>query len=105
MRSAVADADYLESVIQTITTEKARQDELARSQEETRKAAVEHEKAMALLAAARVEELRAQATTLAKPDGPRYLPRVGSETSETLNPQHALGTRRSSPSTAKGRPP
>jgi hypothetical protein len=60
-----ADAAYLESGIQTITTEKARQDELARSQEETRKAAVEHEKAVQLLAAARAEELRAQAATLA----------------------------------------
>ena len=59
------DAAYLESGIQTITTEKARQDELARSQEETRKAAAEHEKAMQLLAAARAEELRAQAATLA----------------------------------------
>ncbi|GAA2130931.1 hypothetical protein GCM10009825_12240 [Arthrobacter humicola] len=60
-----ADAAYLESGIQAITTEKARQDELARSQEENRKAAVEHEKAMGLLAAARAEELRAQAATLA----------------------------------------
>ncbi|MEC5181262.1 hypothetical protein [Arthrobacter sp. CG_A4] len=60
-----ADAAYLESGVQTITTERARQDALARSQEETRKAAAEHEKAMALLAAARAEELRAQAATLA----------------------------------------
>lgn len=60
-----ADAAYLASGIQTITTEKARQDELARSQEETRKAATEHEKAMQLLAAARAEELRAQAAKLA----------------------------------------
>jgi hypothetical protein len=60
-----ADAAYLESAIRTITTEKARQDELARSQEETRKAAAEHEKAMQLLAAARAEELHAQATELA----------------------------------------
>jgi hypothetical protein len=59
------DAAYLESGIQAITTEKARQDELARSQEETRKAALEHEKAMQLLAAARAEELRAQAAKLA----------------------------------------
>ncbi|GAC1495299.1 MAG: hypothetical protein NVS2B15_17100 [Pseudarthrobacter sp.] len=59
------DAAYLESGIRAITTDKARQDELARSQEETRKAAVEHEKAMGLLAAARAEELRAQAATLA----------------------------------------
>jgi hypothetical protein len=60
-----ADDEYLESGIQAITTGKARQDELARSQEETRKAAVEHEKAMQLLAAARAEELRAQAEKLA----------------------------------------
>jgi hypothetical protein len=60
-----ADAAYLESGIQTITTGKARQDELERSQEQTRKAAAEHEKAMQLLAAARAEELRAQAATLA----------------------------------------
>jgi hypothetical protein len=60
-----ADAAYLESGIQTITTEKARQDELDRSQAETRKAAAEHGKAMQLLAAARAEELRAQAAKLA----------------------------------------
>lgn len=60
-----ADSAYLESGIQTMTTEKARQDALARSQEETRKAAAEHEKAMQLLAAARAEELRAQAAKLA----------------------------------------
>ena len=60
-----ADVAYLESGIQTITTEKARQDELARSQEQTRKAAAEHEKSMQLLAAARAEELRAQAAKLA----------------------------------------
>jgi hypothetical protein len=59
------DAAYLGSGIQAITTEKARQLELARSQEETRKAAAEHEKAMQLLAAARAEELRAQAAKLA----------------------------------------
>ena len=60
-----ADGAYLESYLQTITTEKARQDALAASQDETRKAAAEHEKAMALLAAARAEELRAQAEKLA----------------------------------------
>lgn len=59
------DAAYLGSGIQAITTEKARQDELARSRDETRAAAAEHEKAMGLLAAARAEELRAQAATLA----------------------------------------
>jgi hypothetical protein len=60
-----ADAAYLESGIQTITTEKARQDELARSQEATRKAAAEHEKAMQLLASARAEDLHAHAVRLA----------------------------------------
>ncbi|MDI3243058.1 hypothetical protein QK292_15990 [Arthrobacter sp. AL08] len=64
-RDVGTDAAYLESGIQSITTEKARQDELARSQEETRKAAAEHEKAMRLLAAARAEEIRAQAAELA----------------------------------------
>ncbi len=59
------DAAYLESGIATIATEKARLDELARSQEEARKAAAEHEKAMRLIAAAQAEELRAQATKLA----------------------------------------
>jgi hypothetical protein len=65
------DAAYLESGIETIATEKARLDELARSQEETRKAAAEHEKAMQLLTAARAEELRAQAAKLA-PEMERY---------------------------------
>ncbi|WP_164207001.1 hypothetical protein [[Micrococcus luteus] ATCC 49442] len=59
------DTAYLESDIETITTEKARLDELARSQEAQRKVAAEHEKAMQLLAAARAAELRAQAQTLA----------------------------------------
>ena len=60
-----ADATYLESGIRTAATDKARQHALEHSQEETRKAATEHEKAMGLLAAARAEELRAQAATLA----------------------------------------
>lgn len=60
------DTAYLESGIATIATEKARLDELARSQEEARKAAAEHEKAMQLVAAAQAEELRAQATKLAR---------------------------------------
>jgi hypothetical protein len=59
------DTVYLESGIQATTTEKVRQDELARSQEETRKATAENEKAMKLLAAARAEELRGQAAKLA----------------------------------------
>lgn len=59
------DTVYLESGIATIATGKARLDEFARRQEEARKAAAEHEKAMQLLAAAQAEELRAQAATLA----------------------------------------
>jgi hypothetical protein len=58
------DTAYLESGIATIATEKARRDELARSQEEARKAAAEHGKAMQLIAAAQAEELRAQAAKL-----------------------------------------
>lgn len=60
-----ADTAYLESGIQTIATEKSRQAALAASQEETRKAAAEHEKATQLLTAARAEEIRAQAEKLA----------------------------------------
>ena len=55
------DTSYLESGIQAVSTERARQSALAVSQEEARKAAAEHEKAMQLLAAARAEELRVQA--------------------------------------------
>ncbi|WP_144663334.1 hypothetical protein [Paenarthrobacter nicotinovorans] len=64
-RDVGTDAVYLESGIHTIAAEKARQEALDRSQEQTRKAAAEHEKAMQLLAAARAEELRAQAAKLA----------------------------------------
>jgi hypothetical protein len=64
-RDVGTDAAYLESGIQAAAMDKVRQDELARSQEETRRAASEHEKAMQLLAAARAEELRAQAAKLA----------------------------------------
>lgn len=56
-----ADTAYLESGIQTITIEKARQE----AEVKAREAAVEHEKAMQLLAAARAEELRAQAAKIA----------------------------------------
>ncbi|MFF1831160.1 hypothetical protein [Paenarthrobacter sp. NPDC058040] len=59
------DTAYLESGIHTIATERARQEALARGQEQSRKAAAEHEKAMQLLAAARAEELRVQAANLA----------------------------------------
>lgn len=64
-RDVGSDAAYLESGIHTIATERARQEALARSQEESRKAAAEHDKAMQLLAAARAEELRAQAAKFA----------------------------------------
>ncbi|WP_285244119.1 hypothetical protein [Pseudarthrobacter sp. fls2-241-R2A-127] len=59
------DTAYLESGIASIATEKAPLDELARSQEEARKATAEHEKAMHLIAAAQAEERRAQAAKLA----------------------------------------
>lgn len=55
------DTAYLESGIHTVTIEKARQEAEAKA----RQADAEHEKAMQLLAAARVEELRAQAAKLA----------------------------------------
>jgi hypothetical protein len=64
-RDAGTDTAYLESGIATIAKENARRDELARSQDEARKAAAEHEKAMHLIAAAQAEELRSQATKLA----------------------------------------
>ncbi|MCU1518651.1 MAG: hypothetical protein JWQ75_3372, partial [Pseudarthrobacter sp.] len=60
-----ADAAYLESGVEAIATEKARLDALALNWEAQRKAAAEQEKAMQLLAAARAEELRAQAEKLA----------------------------------------
>ena len=64
-REAGKDSGYLESDVQNAATDKARQDALDRSQEEARAAAAEQEKAMGLLAAARAEELRAEAATLA----------------------------------------
>ncbi|WP_284986792.1 hypothetical protein [Arthrobacter sp. fls2-241-R2A-172] len=54
----------LEAGIQTATTEKAK-DEQARGQEEEHKSDAEHQKATQLIAAARAEELRAQAAKLA----------------------------------------
>ncbi|MFK0042188.1 hypothetical protein ACIQTW_20320 [Paenarthrobacter sp. NPDC090517] len=54
----------LEAGIQTATTEKAK-GEQARSQEDARKGEAEHQKATQLIAAARAEELRAQAAKLA----------------------------------------
>ena len=66
-----ADSAYLESGIQAMAAEKSRKDAQALSDEETRKAAVEHEKSMQLLAAARAEELRTQAETL-RPEMERH---------------------------------
>ncbi|MBO0910105.1 hypothetical protein [Arthrobacter sunyaminii] len=66
-----ADVAYLESGIQAMATEKARKDAQALSDEEKRKGAVEHEKSMQLLAAARAEELRSQAETL-RPEMERH---------------------------------
>ena len=66
-----ADAAYLESGIQAMATQKARKDAQALSDEEKRKGAVEHEKSMQLLAAARAEELRTQAETL-RPEMERH---------------------------------
>jgi hypothetical protein len=90
-----SDVAYLESGIQTITAEKARQDELAISQEETRKAAVEHEKAMQLLAAAQAEELRVQAAKLA-PEMERHQVPVeylaNPELAQALQTAHAAKT-------------
>lgn len=89
------DAAYLESGIQTITNEKARQDELARSQEETRKAAVEHEKAMQLLAAARAGELRPQAATLAPEMERHHVPAeylANPELAQALQTAHSAKT-------------
>jgi hypothetical protein len=90
-----SDAAYLESGIQTITAEKARQDELAISQEETRKAAAEHEKAMQLLAAAQAEELRVQAAKLA-PEMERHQVPVeylaNPELAQALQTAHAAKT-------------
>ncbi|GGH99466.1 hypothetical protein ACFFGR_15075 [Arthrobacter liuii] len=64
-RDAATNAASLEAGIQNAATDSTRQDALARSQEETRAAAAEHEKAMSLLAAASIEDLRAQAAVLA----------------------------------------
>ncbi|MEV8042121.1 hypothetical protein [Arthrobacter sp. NPDC080082] len=58
-------AASLEVGLQSAATDSTRQDALARSQEEARAAAAEHEKAMSLLAAASIEDLRAQAAVLA----------------------------------------
>jgi hypothetical protein len=91
-----ADTAYLESGIQTAATEKARQDESARSQEETHKAAAEHEKAMQLLAAARVEELRAQAAELAPEMERHQVPAeylANPELTQALQTAHSAKTR------------
>jgi hypothetical protein len=94
-RDVGADAAYLESGIQSITTGKARQDALARRQEKTRKAAAEHEKATQLLAAARAEELGAQAATLAPEMERHQVPTeylANSELAQALQTAHTAKT-------------
>jgi hypothetical protein len=59
------DATNLEKGIRAAAGEKAALEEVARREDETRQAAAEHEKAVQLLTAARAEELRKQAATLA----------------------------------------
>jgi hypothetical protein len=94
-RDAGKDAGYLESDIQHAATDTARQDALERSQEETRTAAAEHEKAMGLLAAARAEELRAQAATLAPEMERHQVPAeylANPELAQALQSAHAAKT-------------
>jgi hypothetical protein len=89
------DAGYLESDIQAVATDKTRQDALDRSQEETRTAAAEHEKAMGLLAAARYEELRAQAATLAQEMERHHVPAeylANPELAQALQTAHTAKT-------------
>ncbi|MBU8867823.1 hypothetical protein [Paenarthrobacter aromaticivorans] len=64
-RDIGADAAYLESIVHAMNDGKTQAEALAASGEQARKAAAEHDKAMQLLAAARAEELRAQAAKLA----------------------------------------
>lgn len=64
-RDVGGDRASLESGIQEMALANARRDAMAISEETERKAAAEHERAMALLVAAQAEELRAQAKTLA----------------------------------------
>jgi len=64
-RAVTTNSVSLEAGIENAATESTRQDALALSQEETRAAAAEHGKAMSLLAAASIEDLRAQAAVLA----------------------------------------
>jgi hypothetical protein len=67
----------------------------ALAQEETRKAAIEHEKAMQLLAAARAEELRTQAKTLAPEMERHQVPEeylANPELAQTLQKAHNAKT-------------
>lgn len=64
-RDVGADTAYLESAIREMAAANTRREALAISEETARKAAAEQDRAAALLAAARAEELRAQAQTLA----------------------------------------
>ncbi|WP_427008833.1 hypothetical protein [Pseudarthrobacter sp. H2] len=94
-REAGKDSGYVESDIQHAATDKARQDALERGQEETRTAAAEHEKAMGLLAAARAEELRAQAATLAPEMERHQVPAeylANPELAQALQTAHAAKT-------------
>jgi hypothetical protein len=94
-RAAGADGGYLEAGVRNAATEKARQDALARGQEEAGTAAAEHEKDMGLIAAARAEELRAQAAVLA-PEMERHQVPVeylaNAELAQALQTAHAAKT-------------
>lgn len=59
------DPAALQTGVQGAVAEKAKQDALAEGEDDKRKGEVEHEKSMQLIAAARAEELRAQAIKLA----------------------------------------
>lgn len=64
-RDVGGDTAYLDSGIREMAAANARREAMAISEETARKAAAEQTRAMALLAAAQAEELRAQAQTLA----------------------------------------
>ena len=59
------DPAALQTGVQGAVAEKAKQDAQAQAEDEKRKSEADHEKSMQLIAAARAEELRAQATKLA----------------------------------------
>ena len=70
-RVAGTDAASLQSQIHATVTDKLRRDSQALSEEEVRKATIEHNKSAQLLAAARAEEVRVQAEAL-RPEIERY---------------------------------